>query len=129
MPILEVGIQILTNKSTKGFTLLEALIALGILAFVMSAAIKIFTSNAITVSKLEEKAMARFVADNILVSTFFSENELYYASGTRLQAGKEYSWERTITYGEDGRSTQINISVSDLSGNTIYNLYGFKVSK
>ena len=71
MLILETGLRKLNKSTFSGFTLIEVLVALGILAFVMSSALKIFSSNAIVVNKLEEIAMSRFVADNGLVSTVF----------------------------------------------------------
>ena len=72
MLILETGLRKLNKSTFSGFTLIEVLVALGILAFVMSSALKIFSSNAIVVNKLEEIAMSRFVADNVLVSPVFN---------------------------------------------------------
>ena len=127
MLILETGLRKLNKSTFSGFTLIEVLVALGILAFVMSSALKIFSSNAIVVNKLEEIAMSRFVADNVLVSTVFFSDELSFGRGTESQGGAEYFWERNVTFGEEGKSAQINITISNSSGKELYTLHGYKV--
>ena len=114
------------KKKIAAFTLIEVLLALGILALVMSVSLKIFSSNAINVSKLEQKAMSRFVADNILSTTVYEE-ELSFERGSDLQAGMEYFWERKVTFIEDGKSVQIDITVSSQQGLELYKLQGYKV--
>ena len=116
----------MTKKKIAGFTLIEVLLALGILALVMSVSLKIFSSNAINVSKLEQKAMSRFVADNILSTTVY-EDELSFERGSDLQGGMEYFWERKVTFIEDGKSVQIDITVSSQQGLELYKLQGYKV--
>ena len=116
----------MNKKKLYGFTLIEVLLSLAILAFVMSAALKVFSSNSLVVSQLEKKTMARFVADNVLVSTLMFDEELSYGTGAEVQAGYEYNWERSVTFDNQG-NVQINISISDQEGNSIYKLYGFKV--
>ena len=66
----------LNKTKTKGFTLIEVLVALAILGFVLSASLKIFFSNSFVVATLEQKTLASFVAENILVQTFSFNNEL-----------------------------------------------------
>ena len=127
MLILETGLRKLNKSTFSGFTLIEVLVALGIVAFVMSSALKIFSSNAIVVNKLEEIAMSRFVADNVLVSTVFFSDELSFGRGTESQGGVEYFWERNVTFGEEGKSAQINITISNRSGKELYTLHGYKV--
>ena len=108
---------------------MEVLVALAILGFVFSASLKIFSSNAITVSALQQKIMAQFVAENALVLTFVAKDELNYGFGNEQQGGLEYQWERIITFTEDGKSAQINISVSTTNGKPLYQLTGFKTVK
>ncbi|MFL2705814.1 MAG: type II secretion system minor pseudopilin GspI [Gammaproteobacteria bacterium] len=116
------------NKgSHSGFTLIEVLVALAILAFVLSSSLKIFSSNAQVVSVLEQKTMASFVAENILVRTFTSNDELTYANGTETQAGQDYEWERRVLFEEDGKSAQIRVTISSESTNDVYRLTGYKV--
>ena len=117
----------LNKLNEKGFTLIEVLVSLGILAFVMSAAFQIFSSNAQLVIKMEQNTMANFVAESVLVNSFVSEDELDFLSGSSMQGGREYQWERTINFLEDGKSAQILITIKDEEDLPIYNLIGFKV--
>ena len=86
----------MNKKNSAGFTLIEVLVALAILGFVLSASLKIFSSNAQVVSALEKKTLASFVAENVLVQTFSFEDELNYATGIEFQGGFEYQWERKV---------------------------------
>ena len=38
-----------------------------------------------------------------------------------------YFWERNVTFGEEGKSAQINITISNSSGKELYTLHGYKV--
>ena len=98
-----------------------------ILGFVLSSALKIFSSNALVVATLEQKTMASFVAENILVQTFSFNNELVYAKGTQSQGGLIFEWERNIIFEEDGKSAQINIIISSDQIKDIYQLSSYKV--
>ena len=116
----------MNDQNENGFTLLEVLISLGILAFVMSSALKLFSSNAMSVQKFEEKTMANFVAQNILVKSFL-EDDLVYKEGFSLQGNRKYQWKRAINILDDGKSAQIEVKVIDEENNTVYELLGFKV--
>lgn len=114
------------NNKEKGFTLLEVLISIGILAFVMTSALKIFSTNSMAVQTFEKKTMAGFVAQNVLVKSFFEEN-LIYEEGSSRQGNREYQWKRTINILDDGNSLEIEIKVTDTENNTVYELLGFRV--
>lgn len=116
----------MNSSKENGFTLLEVLISLGILAFVMSSALKIFSTNALSIQRFEEKTMASFVAQNILVKSFFEDN-LIYEEGFSLQGNRKYQWKRAINILDDGKSAQIEVKVIDEENNTVYELLGFKV--
>ena len=113
--------------NSTGFTLIEVLVALAILGFVLSSALKIFSSNALVVVTLEQKTMASFVAENILVQTFSFNDELNYATGTQSQGGFLYQWERNVLFEQDGKSAQINITISSNGIEDIYQLTSYKV--
>jgi len=117
----------LNKLNRTGFTLIEVLVALAILGFVLSSALKIFSSNALVVATLEQKTMASFVAENILVQTFSFNDELNNATGTQSQGGFFYQWERNVLFEEDGKSAQINIAVSSNDIEDIYQLTSYKV--
>ena len=119
--------QKLNKLNSEGFTLIEVLVALAILAFVFSSALKIFSSNAMVVAALEQRLMASFVAENILVQTFSFNDELNYAAGTQSQGGFLFQWERNVLFEQDGKSAQINIAVSSNDVQDIYQLTSYKV--
>ena len=117
----------MSNNHSSGFTLIEVLVALAILGFALSAALKIFSSNALAVSLLEQRTMASFVAENVLVQTFSFKDELNYATGIEFQGGFEYQWERKVLFEEDGKSAQIDISISTQGIKDVYRLISYKV--
>jgi len=124
---LEIGTLKLNKLNSTGFTLIEVLVALAILGFVLSSALKIFSSNALVVATLEQKTMASFVAENILIQTFSFNDELNYATGTQSQGGSIYQWERNVLFEQDGKSAQINIEISSKGIEDIYQLTSYKV--
>jgi general secretion pathway protein I len=124
---LEIGTLKLNKLNSTGFTLIEVLVALAILGFVLSSALKIFSSNALVVATLEQKTMASFVAENILIQTFSFNDELNYATGTQSQGGSIYQWERSVLFEQDGKSAQINIEISSKGIEDIYQLTSYKV--
>ena len=117
----------MSKLNSTGFTLIEVLVALAILGFVLSSALKIFSSNALVVATLEQKTMASFVAENILIQTFSFNDELNYATGTQSQGGSIYQWERNVLFEQDGKSAQINIEISSKGIEDIYQLTSYKV--
>lgn len=117
--------QKITNQ--RGFSLIEVIVAISILALSFSAALNIFSSNAQSVSYFENKIFARFIADNIMVSSINSDEELRFSSGVSSQAGVDYSWERSVNFLDKGQSVQIKITVFDSDGNELDSLDGYKV--
>ena len=49
------------------------------------------------------------------------------ATGTEFQGGISYQWERKVLFEEDGKSAQIDISVSTQEVENIFQLIGYKV--
>tara|TARA_B110000008_G_scaffold239041_1_gene245586 strand:+ start:212 stop:568 length:357 start_codon:yes stop_codon:yes gene_type:complete len=115
----------LSNNKENGFTLLEVLISLGILAFVLSSSLKLFSTNSFSVQKLEEKTMANFVAQNILVKSFLEEN-LVYEEGFSIQGNRKFQWQRDINILDEGESAEILVKVINEENNIVYELSGIR---
>ena len=115
----------MSNNKENGFTLLEVLISLGILAFVLSSSLKLFSTNSFSVQKLEEKTMANFVAQNILVKSFLEEN-LVYEEGFSIQGNRKFQWQRDINILDEGESAEILVKVMNEENNIVYELSSFK---
>jgi len=90
-------------KQAKGFTLLEVLIALAILAIVMVSAIKITADNINNLWYLENKTLASMVASNHAVQLRLATVNPETLDGWDEMAGRRWYW-------------QIKRSYSDLAG-------------
>ncbi len=122
--ILVIGMNL---KNQNGFTLVEILVAIGLLALILGVSMQIFTSSSKSLSHLEKQLFSQFVAENIMVSSFLFEDELFNSSGISKQANKEFLWKREII-SQDSKSIQIKIIVSDPENQQkIYELSSFKV--
>jgi len=90
-------------RQAKGFTLLEVLIALAILAIVMVSAIKITADNINNLWYLENKTLAALVASNHAVQIRLAKDKPETLDGWDEMAGRRWYW-------------QIKRSYSDLAG-------------
>tara|TARA_Y100001968_G_C19373881_1_gene726555 strand:+ start:1060 stop:1419 length:360 start_codon:yes stop_codon:yes gene_type:complete len=114
-------------KNQQGFTLIEILVAIGLLALIMGISMQILTANSKTLITLEEKVLSQFVAENIMVSSYLFEEELLNATGNVKQGNKEFLWKREII-SQDNKSVQIKVKVFDSENKRkLYELNSFRV--
>lgn len=101
-------------KTAKGFTLLEVLVALAVLAIAMAALIKVSGSNASNSAYLKEKTFAHWVAVN-------KANELRLADtwpavgtskGTVFMAEQEWRWHIKVSNTPDKNVRRLDIQVN-----------------
>ena len=105
------------NKSRKlncaGFTLLEVLVALAILAITLSALIKASGSYASNASYLKEKTLAHWIAENKAVE--YQLNKTFPATGNREgdinYALQEWRWRVKVTNTDDRRLRRLDIDI------------------
>jgi len=99
---------------TKGFTLLEVLVALAVLAIAMASLVKVAGSNASNAAYLKEKTFAHWVAVN-------KANELRIADewpavGTRkgsvFMAEQEWRWQVKVSNTADKNIRRLDIKVN-----------------
>ena len=81
------------SRSQSGFTLLEVLIALAILAIVMVSAIKITAENIKNLWYLENKTMAAIIAGNHAVQLRLDEDKPETQDGWDQMAGRRWYWQ------------------------------------
>lgn len=87
-----------------GFTLLEILIALAVLAIVMISLIKITSDNSRNLWYLENKTLAGIIASNHISQLRLLEEQPEQQDGWETMAGRKWYWqaERPVTASGSG---------------------------
>lgn len=100
-------------KRVTGFTLLEVLVALAVLAIAMAAVIKVSVSNTSNTAYLKEKTIAHWIAVN-------KANELRLAEGwpsvgnkkgSIVMAKQEWRWKLKVSNTPDKNVRRMDIEV------------------
>lgn len=103
------------ERGARGFTLIEVLVALAIVAIGMAAVLGAVGSSADTATYMREKTLAEWIALNQVASTRLqtqlpskgsSEGELDYA-------GRHWRWHQDVTDGELPGILRIEVSVQE----------------
>ena len=97
----------------RGFTLLEVLIALAVLAIAMAALIKGISAHVNNVAYLKERTLAHWVALNE-VAKLRASNQWPRAGelkGDAAMAGREFQWVITVSEIKDPEVRQLRVKV------------------
>ena len=113
----------------NGFTLIEILIALVILAVALSAAGRA-TSSAINSARvLKERMLAGWVAQNRLNQEVIAQSfpSVGVQTGEASQAGQAFNWEQTTsgTYNPEVRKVEIKVFAAQDKSYALARLTGF----
>ncbi len=102
------------NHQQRGFTLLEIVIALGILAIALTAAVKGITAHVSNATHLKERTLAHWVAMNKVAETQIQADwpSLGKTTGTTEMAGLEWHWQLSISESLDDDIRQLDVIVS-----------------
>ncbi|MEK8016377.1 MAG: type II secretion system minor pseudopilin GspI [Candidatus Parabeggiatoa sp.] len=97
----------------QGFTLLEVLVALAILAIALSAAIKTTTENAENARYLRDKTLAHWVAMNALtqIQVWGEWPAVGKKEGTAMMAEREWYWIIKVSETADDELRRLDIEV------------------
>ena len=97
----------------KGFTLLEVLVALTIVALSLGALISTSGSQATSAAYLKQKTIAHWVAMNEITQLQIEKAWLSKGDtkGSTQMAGTEWFWTRTVKETEDDNSQQVELKI------------------
>ena len=100
------------NKA--GFTLIEVLIALLIVALTMSAAYKAVASSSRNQRHLEERTLANWVAENEMAKLQLGmlQPTTGNTSGEQRLGGRAWLWQRQISVAADPALRRVTLSVT-----------------
>ncbi len=99
--------------TSRGFTLIEVLVALAIIAIALGALISTSGSQASSAAYLKHKSIAHWVAMNEI--TQLQVQKAWLAKGTRdgssTMAGTEWYWTLTVKETEDDDARQVEFKI------------------
>jgi general secretion pathway protein I len=100
-------------QRTEGFTLLEVLVALAVLALSMGAVIKATSDYTVNHAYLRDKTMATWVARNILVQYRISGEwpGVGERKGTFEMGGQEWAWLGKISKTDEKDLRRLDVEV------------------
>jgi len=107
----------LSGRHLPGFTLIEVLVALAILAVALAAGFRSVAQSAETATALKSRTLALWVAQNRLAAAQLEAPApaVGERSGSETQAGVTFSWHATISGTPNPAFHKIEISVADPS--------------
>ena len=100
-------------KRVAGFTLIEVLIALAVLAIAMAAVIKVSASNTSNTAYLKEKSIAHWIAVNKANELRLTENwpSVGTKKGSVVMAKQEWRWQLKVSNTPDKNIRRMDIEV------------------
>jgi general secretion pathway protein I len=101
------------RRGTDGFTLVEVLVAVAVLAIAMAAVIGAMARQADNAGYLKQKTLALWVAHNRLAEVQLQTRlpDLGRSDGTAQMGGFDWTWEAVVVATEDPRLRRIDIVV------------------
>jgi general secretion pathway protein I len=103
----------MTHGRIRGFTLIEVLVALAILAVALAAAVRSATVAVDGTLEMRERLLAGWIAQDRLAS--YAVQPLWPEVGTRSgnaqQAGVEFAWRETVSGTPNPRFRRVEIQV------------------
>lgn len=107
------NLPIATQRFNQGFTLLEVLVALTILAIALASIIKVAANQSLNTEHLRNKTLAHWVAMNQITQLQVTQEwpPTGDKQGTEEMGLHEWYWQRVIANTPDERVRRIQISV------------------
>ncbi len=119
------------RSHSRGFTLLEVLVALGILAVCMAAVARAAGSGVSHVEAMRERTLADWVAQNRMALHVARGDWLPVAAqtGEETQAGRKFSWREEVsgTPNPTMRRLVVNVYAADAPDQSLRQMSGYLV--
>ena len=105
----------MTARSARGFTLIEVLVALAVLAIALSAIIKTMSANTLNSIYLRDRTLAQWVALNKITELQLSEDwpSPGKNDGSTVLGNHEWFWEAEIKTTPDNDVQTVTLRVRD----------------
>jgi len=116
-----------STSKKQGFTLLEVLVALAVIAIGLAAVMKVSIENAENARYLRDKTLAHWVAMNVLTEIQIREESPKLDEGTAMMAAREWVWVLKVseTMDKDLRRLDIEVYYNSKEEEPIAVLVGF----
>mgnify|MGYP000623864236 FL=1 len=118
-----------TSKShNQGFTLIEVLVALAIVAIALSTIIAITSQDIMRVDSMQKRMFANWIAQNKLAENRLNniKNSVGTKDGSIIYAGSEWTWEIVTSKSGIENLLRMDVSVSNANDDVaIRKLTGF----
>jgi general secretion pathway protein I len=101
------------RRPQGGFTLLEVMVALAVIAFALAAAVSAVSGNTRNAAGLQQRTYAHWVAMNKLAEMQLSDPwpAMTTTTGSSLLARHEWFWRMKVSAAADKSVRQVDISV------------------
>ncbi len=102
-----------TGKRQRGFTLLEVIVALTVIAFALSAAVSAVSGNTRNAAGLQQRTYAHWVAMNKMSGLHVSRRwpNTRTTHGSSLMARHEWYWSMKVSRTPDKNVRRVDITV------------------
>lgn len=116
-------------SAARGFTLIEVLVALGVLGIAVVALLKVQGESAAAASAARERLLAQIVAENMLVEAIAAPEAPVAGttSGETQLAGRAWAWTQVVAVTGDADIARVDVAVRAGGGETVLaTLAGFR---
>lgn len=101
------------RKRQSGFSLVETVAAMGILALAAIPLLQVTTDASRNAASLESRLFARTVAENVMARSMASSEviDAGISAGQETQLGRTYNWVRTASQAQSGELQNLKVEV------------------
>jgi general secretion pathway protein I len=115
-------------RDADGFTLVEVMVAMGVLGLAVLALIRLGSANAVTASRLETALFGDIIAENLVVDALTAPQPPAFGAtqGVVVNGGLNWTVTQEVARTPNPRLIRISIDVRDASGDSAGSLTAFR---